>query len=242
MRLYTRTFSIAVLLSAAMGFTSAQESTNTPPEAPQPAANSKAFDPNAALGQQTLHGKFMEYTVPTFGPLALVSPAFTAGFHMASPPSDYPREWRQGAEAFGRNYADELARTTSKQTARFLVGALLREDLRYHPSKSKNAFARTGHAVLFTFFDKSDSGHTQLALANLTGAAAGGYVGNAYLPHGYNDVTHADIRGGEMLGGIAAGNLLHEFGPEIYRFCKRAHLPLARIPHREWWTPLTKQP
>lgn len=242
MRLCTTTFSIAVLLSAAIGFASAQETTNTLPAEPTPAVNSGALYPNAAMGPQTFHDKFMEYAVPTFGPRALVSPALPAGFYMASPPSHYPREWRQGAEAFGRNYGDEFARSVSMETARFATGALLREDLRYHPSESKNAFSRTGHALLFTFFDKSDSGHSRLAFANITGAAAGGYVGNAYLPHGFNDATHADVRAGLMLGGIAAGNLMHEFGPEIYRFCKRTHLPLPRVPLPEWWTPLKKQP
>ena len=210
------------------------------PDAPSPvpaAALSGPHDPDAYLGPQTFHDKFMAYAVATFGPRALVEPALPAGLIMANPPAHYPREWRQGATAFGRNYGDELVRTATLHTARFAAGALLHEDFRYRPSQSKNAFARTGDALLFTFFDKSDSGHTRLALANFAGVAAGGYVGNAYLPHGWNDATHADIRSTVMLGSIAGGNVMQEFEPQIYHFVKRLHVPMPRIAVLEWWTP-----
>jgi hypothetical protein len=211
----------------------------TLPEAPAPvsATGSGLYAPVATPGAQTFHDKFMAYAVGTFGPRAVAGAAIPTAFHMANPPAHYPREWRQGAEAFGRNYGDQLARESSMQTARFTVGALLHEDFRYRPADSKNTFARAGHALLFTFVDKSDSGHNRLAFASFAGAAAGGYVGNAYLPHGFNDVTHADARAAAMLSGFAANNLMREFEPEIFHFVKRMHLPFPRIPVPEWWTP-----
>ncbi len=113
---------------------------------------------------------------------------------MANPKNHYPRKWRDGAGAFGKLYGDSIAMVTSERTARFLTGVALREDPRYVPSNSKNPLVRTMHALAFTFIDKTDSGRNTIAFSNFAGAAAGGFVGRAYLPHGYNDLTHAEQR------------------------------------------------
>jgi len=154
-----------------------------------------------------------------FNPSALTAPAFRAGLRMANPPgkgaTQYPSEWRQGAEAFGRNYGDALAERVSFQTARFATGVITREDPRYVPSSSRSVFARSIHAISFTFVDRSNSGHPMPAISNFVGAAAGGFVGNAYLPAGFNDVTHAGQRASLRFGFAAAGNLFREFAPQM---------------------------
>jgi hypothetical protein len=183
---------------------------------------------------QTFHDKFMAYAVTTVGPRALFVPAFPAAIRMADP-STYPAAWRQGAGAFGRNYGDQLATESTFETARFAVSAALHEDLRYHPSTSTNFFKRTGHALAFTFVDRSDDGHARLAFANFAGLAAGSYVGTSYLPAGFNDVTHADQRLVIRFGRLAGGNLAAEFGPDIFRFLEEHHLPRPKIPIPEWW-------
>jgi len=164
--------------------------------------------------------EFRYYASETYlNPAAIIGPAFRAAIRMANPPGKgatlYPREWRQGAEAFGRNYGDAIAERTSFNTARFMSGVILREDPRYLPSGSRNVFARSLHAVSFTFVDRSDSGHCRPALANFAGAAAGGFVGKAYLPAGFNDLTHAGQRSVLQLGFIAGGNLFREFAPQM---------------------------
>lgn len=169
-----------------------------------------------------LQGKINYHLTETYrNPSALTAPAFTAGIRMANPPgkgvSKYPAEWRQGAEGFGRNYGDAFAARVSAHTAQFLTAAIVREDLRYSPSASREFFARTAHAVAFTFVDRSDSGRPMPAFSNFAGAAAGGFVGNAYLPAGFQDMTHAGQRATFQFGSIAAGNLFREFAPEMPR-------------------------
>jgi hypothetical protein len=154
-----------------------------------------------------------------FNPSALTAPAFRAGLRMANPPgkdaTQYPSEWRQGGEAFGRNYGDAIAERVSFQTARFATGVITREDPHYVPSSSRSVFARSIHAISFTFVDHSTSGHPMPAISNFVGAAAGGFVGNAYLPAGFNDVTHAGQRATLRFGFAAAGNLFREFAPQM---------------------------
>ena len=219
------------------------------PDAPQPqgqnnlpGSSSHLQDENSAvlfLPVKSPHSlsfsdKFSIYAHQTFGPPALILPAFIAGMGMANPQNHYPREWKDGAGAFGRSYGDSIAMATSQRTARFLTGAALHEDPRYVRSTSKNPLLRTTHALAFTLIDKSDSGRNTIAFSNFAGAAAGGFVGMAYLPHGYNDLTHAEQRMAFQFAGIAIQNIAAEFQPQWGPLVRKLRIQKV-IP--EWWVP-----
>ena len=166
--------------------------------------------------------KFGYYLSETYLNASLfTAAAFRAGLRMANPPGKgatrYLLEWRQGAGGFGRNYGDAFAQRISFQTARFASGVLTHENPRYFPSSSHNVFARSAHALTFTLVDRSDSGHAMPAVSNFVGAAAAGFAGNAYLPAGFNNVTHAGQRAALQLGLTGAGNLFREFAPQMPR-------------------------
>src|SRR5260370_22984386 len=103
---------------------------------------------------------------------------------------------------------------TAQRTARFLTGVALHEDPRYVRSTSKNPLVRTTHALAFTFIDKTDSGRNTIAFSNFAGAAAGGFVRRAYLPHGYNDLTHAEQRMASQFMSSAIQNVAAQFQPQ----------------------------
>jgi hypothetical protein len=151
---------------------------------------------------------------------------------MANPPgkgaTQYPPEWRQGAEAFGRNYGDAFAQRVTFQTARFATGVITHEDPRYIPSSSHSVLSRSLHALTFTFVDRSDSGHAMPAFSNFVGSAAAGFVGNAYLPSGFNNATHAGQRATLQFGFTAAGNLFREFAPQMPKPVRTVFQLIAR--------------
>jgi hypothetical protein len=178
--------------------------------------------------------KFTIYAHQTFGPPAVIFPAFKAGMGLANPTKHYPREWKDGAGAFGRLYGDSIAMATSQRTARFLTGVALHEDPRYVRSTSKNPLLRTTHALAFTIIDKTDSGRNTIAFSNFAGAAAGGFVGSAYLPHGYNDLTHAEQRMAFQFLSIAIQNIAAEFQPQWGPLVRKLRIQKI-IP--EWWVP-----
>jgi hypothetical protein len=178
--------------------------------------------------------KFTIYAHQTFGPPAIILPAFAAGIGMANPKNHYPREWKDGAGAFGRNYGDSIATVTSERTARFLTGVALHEDPRYVRSNSTNPLVRTMHAIAFTFIDKTDSGRNTIAFSNFAGAAAGGFVGRAYLPRGYNDLTHAEQRMAIEFPHLAIQNIAAEFQPQWGPLVRKLHIQKI-LP--EWWVP-----
>jgi hypothetical protein len=212
-----------------------QKPKELPPD-PEPIAGDSLFAPLATgTGPESLKIKSESYLVVTFGPRALVAPAFSAALKMARPPSGYPREWLDGGGAFGRNYGAALGERVAFETARYGAGALLQEDFRYRPSTGKG-MARLFHAIGYTFVDSSDSGHRTLAVANFAGAAAGGFVSNLYLPDGYNSLGDGAVHFATRMAGFAGTNISREFAPEIYQAVRKLHVPFPHIPVREWWT------
>ena len=226
----------------------------TLPDTPMPQDQSQAkdpFPPPAAVSEThvnpypvlppgltrtplTFQDKFRIYEHKTFGPPAVMLPAFGAALGMINPPSKYPKEWKDGGEAFGRNYGYRVADHTSRNTAQFLTGTLLHEDPRYLRSTSTNLFLRTVHALAFTVFDKTDSGRTTFAASNFASAAAGGFVGMGILPDGYNDVTHAEQHMASEFLQIGIGNVLTEFEPQWGPWAKKLRIPKI-LP--AWWVP-----
>jgi hypothetical protein len=204
------------------------------PDSPQPQA--PALDSTASVstaiaplpqptGTLNLHQRFIFQARTTFGPGAFLSPAYEAGFVMAHPPSHYPRDWSDGGAAFGRNYGAGLARHTTAGLTHFAVAAIDREDPRYYPCTSTRYASRALHALMFTLVDRSDSGHRTLALSNFAGSLAGGYIGMAYEPAGFDDNTHAYQRAAVELSDFGAHNLIVEFSPEITHLFHKLHFP-----------------
>jgi len=208
----------------------------------QDAVAPSSVQPNQVLGlpptltRTALTGgdKFRIYIHKSFGPPAVILPAFGAGFQMLNPPNHYPREWKDGAAAFGRIYGYKEADRASRETGQFLTGFLLHEDPRYLRSTSTNPLRRTFHALAFTVIDKTDSGRNTLAVSNFASAAAGGFVGMGILPNGYNDATHAEQRMASEFLQIAIGNVASEFEPQWGPLAKKIHLQKI-LP--AWWVP-----
>lgn len=201
---------------------------------PQDQNSAVLYLPVATSHRLSFNDKVTIYTHQTFGPPAVILPAFSAGMAMANPSSHHPHEWRDGAGAFGRLYGDSFATVTSQRTARFLTGLALHEDPRYVRSESKNPLMRTAHALAFTFVDKTDSGRNTIAFSNFAGAAAGGFVGTAYLPHGYNDLTHAEQRIAFQFMSVAIQNVAAEFQPQWGPIVRKLRIQKI-LP--EWWVP-----
>jgi len=204
---------VALLLSVSPAMAQNQQSTGTR---------------SVSKGSQqplTVGGKFRYFANESFRPGVFLVAGFYTGLAMANPPKAYPREWRQGAAGFGRNYGDFIASWTAVQGGKFIAASALHEDPRYIRSSSRNLFARAFHAVSFAVIDKSDTGHNRPALSNVAGAFAGDFVGNAYLPDGCNDVAHGLQRSALALSGFATSNLVYEFRPEIRKIGHKLKIP-----------------
>jgi hypothetical protein len=169
--------------------------------------------------------KLICYARISYSWASFVGPLFPASKKMMFPPSAYPPHWKQGVLGFALNYDDSFTNDTANRAGRYASAIILREDTRYWPSEDGRPFHRVLHLICFALVDKSDSGSDRLAISNLVGAAAGGFIGNSYLPKGYNDVTHAGQRSAIQLAESPLPNLVCEFTPELSKAAKWAHLP-----------------
>jgi hypothetical protein len=215
-----------------------QDQQANPQSAPSPSTNVKKKKASSATDDQSstvgdpatsrplnVKGKLRYFAVETFRPGIYPVAAFYDGLTMANPPKAYPPEWRQGFPAFARNYGDFMASWASVQGGKFVAASILHEDPRYFTSTNKNFFARIANAVRYAVIDRSDSGHPRLALSNMAGALAGGFVGNAYLPDPYANASRGFRRSALALTGFVTSNLADEFHPEIHKLAKKVHLP-----------------
>jgi hypothetical protein len=220
----------------------AAQSQSKLPDAPQPQKPSSKQErkglPAILAPQMTMQpmnsaDKMELYVHQAFNPVAFILPTFGVGLTMADPPAHYPREWKDGAGAFGRLYGDSLAKREAQLAAQALTKITLHEDPRYLPAASHNVFNRVAHAVIFVLVDKNDSGDNRLAYSNFTGAAARGFVGMGYLPDGYNDLTHAGQRAASTFQDFALSNIANEFCPQWGPLMNRMHLPFVHPPCEE---------
>ena len=195
-------------------------------KATRPVQSSTVGNP-ASFVPLNVKGKLRYFVVESFRPGIYPVAAFYDGLTMANPPKAYPPEWRQGFPGFARNYGDFMASWSSVQGGKFVVASLLREDPRYFTSSNRKFFARALNAVRYVVIDRSDAGRPRLALSNMAGAFAGGFVGNAYLPDPYANASHGLSRSALALTGFITSNLADEFRPEIHRAAQKLHLPFS---------------
>ena len=119
-------------------------------------------------------------------------------------------------------------------TPEVLASIALHEDTRYRPSGSTNVLYRVFHALSYTVVDRTDLGKRTIAISNFAGAAAGGFVGTAYLPNGFNNAAHAQQRMAAQFATVAIHNLAAEFQPQWGPIVKKLRIPKL-LP--EWWVP-----
>jgi hypothetical protein len=215
-----------------------QDQQADPQPAPSSSTNVKKENASSATDDQSstvgnpatsvplnVKGKLRYFAVESFRPGIYPVAAFYDGLTMANPPKAYPPEWRQGFPAFARNYGDFMVSWASLQGGKFVAASILHEDPRYFISTNKNFFARVANAVRYAVIDRGDSGRPRVAVANVAGALAGGFVGNAYLPDPYANASRGFRRSAIGLTGFVTSNLADEFHPEIHRLAKKFHLP-----------------
>jgi len=166
----------------------------------------------------TVGGKLRFYLKATYGPRPLLTMAASAGLNQWR---DFPTEWGQGMEGYGRRFASRVGQRTVNNSIRFGVGAALREDPRYFPSERKGFLPRMGHALAYTFVARTDSGGRTFAVSRFAGAFGSAFISNTWHPAGVDDTNHALGRAGIALAVDAGMNVVREFWPDVKRVFRR---------------------
>jgi hypothetical protein len=140
--------------------------------------------PVAENQRLTFKDRLTEYRQSTFQPTALVFPAIVAGYYQMT---NYPSEWRQGGEGYGKRLASAYGGVVLDNSISFGIASLDREDPRYVRSTypKKAIFRRAGYAITHTFVShRAGGGQHTLAWSRLAGAFGAGFVVNEWYPQG----------------------------------------------------------
>lgn len=218
----------ALLLLASTTALTAQSAAQNPPVRQPSPTNPDPLDTSVAVRPShylTLNERFRLQAHTTFSPEAVVLPAAEAGLAMSHPPRRFPPEWADGAAAFGRNYGSTLGGRTTGGLTHFAAAWVDHEDPRYFRSLDDAPLHRVSHAILFTFFDRRNSGRRTLAVSNFAAASASGFICNLWQPDGFRDTAHALQRSERGFAAITSANLIAEFSPELSKLMHKAHLP-----------------
>ncbi len=172
--------------------------------------SSRTEEPVSPNEPLTFKERFTDYRQSTFYPTALIFPALTAGFSQLR---DYPTEWRQGGQGYGKRLLSSYGNLVVGNTISFSVAALDREDLRYVRSTypKKAILRRAGYAIGHTFVSPLEGSGRTFAWSRLAGAYGAGFVSNTWYPAGHSTVHNAVYLGSFNLATDVGFNLLREF-------------------------------
>jgi hypothetical protein len=131
------------------------------------------------------------------------------------------RIWGQGTDGYTNHLVASFSQRLVTYGLQSGAAAALHEDLRYRPSLSRNAWKRSGHALVSTLVIQTPRGN-DIAFANVAAAFGSAAIMNATVP-GREDSNHPDLwrLAGQNLLGFAEGNLWNEFKPDIKHLVRR---------------------
>ena len=119
------------------------------------------------------------YLLNTVGPVAIVGEGLGAALDQWR---NVPKEWGQGAGAYGKRIGSNLAYNGIRQTITYASSAALHEDNRYFVSEEKDTWARTRYALASTVMARKPDGHRSFSYSAVSGVAAASLLSSTWGP------------------------------------------------------------
>ena len=172
--------------------------------------------PVTGLGQTSdslsMTAKFHFHAENVYSPLAIAGTAAYAGILQAD---GAPKEWGQGAGAYGKRFASTIAWSGIHSALAFGLDSTLKQDPRYHRSGATGFWRRSRHALRETILTRTDSGREKLSTWRIGSAYGAAYLSNQWYPDRLNTARLGFIQGTVTLGFDLVSNLGTEFWPDL---------------------------
>jgi hypothetical protein len=162
----------------------------------------------------TVGGKARFHMLDAISPVAILGSAAGAGIGQWR---NEPREWRLGAQGYGKRLASNQGYLVLQDIVAFGLDSTLHIDPRYHRSDSTRFWPRVRNGIAQTFIARTDNNHRTFNWPGIGGNLAAGQISNVWYPHSANTVGDGLERGGIGIGYTALSNLVHEFWPDVKR-------------------------
>jgi len=150
------------------------------------------------------------YLRRAFGPAAIAWAAAAGGIAQST---DTPKEWRRGADGYGKRVGNSMATHIIDKTLEYGASELLREDNRYIRSDETGFGKRVKHAVGAAFVARNEGGRRHFAYSRFGGAAGSAFISRLWQPHSTNSSGDGAVTFGVIIATGIGGNFLHEFWP-----------------------------
>jgi hypothetical protein len=167
-----------------------------------------------SVDSMDVHDKLLFHAETVFSPEALAASAAYAAFLQVD---NAPREWGQGAGAYGERFASTVATNAIHATLAFGLDSALHQDPRYYRSGETGFWRRTGHAFRGTILTHTDRGGETLSTWRLGSAYGAEFLSNEWYPGRLNTVRLGVLEGTLRLGFDFASNFGLEFWPDVKR-------------------------
>src|SRR5215467_6839604 len=154
------------------------------------------------------------YLKTMINPFGYIKAGLSAGIDQWN---DSPKEWGQGASAYGKRYANILGQYSIQRTVTFGLSSLLHEDNRYFNSGKSGFWPRTKYALESGILARHDNGRRYISLSQLGGVAAGAFLSRTWLPPSQNSPGDAAVSFGITMGGNIGFGVVKEFLPDLGR-------------------------
>jgi hypothetical protein len=159
-------------------------------------------------------GKLEFHAEATYEPLAMAGFAAYAGLLQEI---DSPREWGQGAGAYGKRFASTVAWSGIHSALAFGLDSALHQDPRYYRSLSPGFWRRSAHALRGTILTRTDGGGETLSTWRIGSAYGAAYLSNLWYPARLDTARQGFVDGSLTFGLGFVSNLGAEFWPDLKR-------------------------
>jgi|GEM_PF-2724355 hypothetical protein len=178
------------------------------------------------LPPQTVSEKMMVPTRNTLSVLAVVKPAFAAGFKEVT---NRDPQLGKGPDGFGRYYwRTALDEVSENYLVDGVFPAVTHQDSRYYAMTEGGFWRRTGYALSRAFVIRNDAGNEVFNTSEILGAASAAGLANLYYPGPQTGPSVTAQRFGLDIGFDALTYAAKEFWPDVNRKVFRGKLQTGR--------------
>jgi len=167
----------------------------------------------------TFSERARKYIVGAFGPGAVFVAAGAGGIAQLT---NTPKEWRQGAEAFGDRAGSTFAQNVIRQALEFGGSTVLRQDNRYFRSTESGFGKRSKHAIASVFVARTEGGGREFAYSRFGAVLGAAFLSRIWQPRSQDGAGDAAVSFGLNMAADIGLNLVHEFCPRPLR--RRFHV------------------
>jgi len=202
-------FAAMILAIACLG-TPAMAQLPQLPNAPSKADRESWLSQAGYFTPMTRSERLAHYTYLLVGPQALLTSAAQAGIGQIR---HTPKEWGEGAGAYGQRYASAYGQHVIATTVSNAIALGLHEDNRYFKSGA-TGIGRLGYAMASAFLAHHDDGSRFISFSNIGGTAAGAFISRTWQPTSTSSMGSGAVSFGITMGVRAGFNCVREFVPD----------------------------